>query len=316
MIKHLNEKGIGYDFLKKKNTINERTHLKKLQLYFLADHLTKNLGSITLIQGRNLPKCDLLTYSFPCTDISVCGKRKGFSKDGERTRSGLLWEVERILKGMKHLPKILLMENVPAILNKEFLAPFREWLAFLESLGYTNYYKIITSSDYGVPQVRQRCFMISLLGDYSYQFPMPRSKEKIVYLSDLLVSNDNSNLYIDNDFTKKALSVFLSDATIKNRNRIFTINREKGKKLSQWNRIIHSDCLCCTLTTRDSPMIYLPKQKKVRSLSAMECMLLMGFTQQDYYKISKFVSDSQIYKQAGNSIVVPVLEDLFRSLIE
>ena len=100
----------------------------------------------------------IMTYSFPCTDLSKAGKQKGMSRESG-TRSGLLWEVERLLKETKELPQILLMENVPDVLSDKFRKDFFEWCNFLEKSGYTNKYAILNAKDFGVPQNRERCFM-------------------------------------------------------------------------------------------------------------------------------------------------------------
>ena len=111
----------------------------------------------------------ILTYSFPCQDISNAGKMRGFAK-GSGTRSGLLWEVERLLTEMTELPQILVMENVPGVCGKKNMEHFQMWLDFLDGLGYANYYKIINTKDYGIPQNRQRCFCISCNSDYEFKF--------------------------------------------------------------------------------------------------------------------------------------------------
>lgn len=112
----------------------------------------------------------IFTYSFPCTDLSKAGKQMGMSKD-TGTRSSLLWEVERLLDECKDLPQVLLMENVPDIISEKNMKDFSIWLHKLESLGYKNYYQVLNAKEFGVPQNRDRCFMISLLGDYYYDFP-------------------------------------------------------------------------------------------------------------------------------------------------
>ena len=141
----------------------------------------------------------IMTYSFPCQDLSLAGKLRGMTKDSG-TRSGLLWEVERLLSESKELPQILLMENVPNVIGKKNISDFQQWQLFLEKLGYKNYVEILNAKDYGIPQNRRRCFMISLLGDYSYTFPdkqvlhlrlkdmlEPQVDEKY-FLSDVLIS--------------------------------------------------------------------------------------------------------------------------------
>jgi DNA (cytosine-5)-methyltransferase 1 len=115
----------------------------------------------------------LLTYSFPCTDISIAGQQQGF-EEGSGTRSALLWEVQRILEELKEtdlLPQILLMENVTAIHSEENKPHFRKWLDFLESIGYTSYCQDLNAVDYGVAQNRDRTFVVSILGNYHYKFP-------------------------------------------------------------------------------------------------------------------------------------------------
>lgn len=134
------------------------------------------VSDITQISAADLAVTDtdkytyIMTYSFPCTDLSTAGKRQGMSK-GSGTQSGLLWEVERLINGMEELPQILLMENVPVVISQVFIKGFAEWIAFLDSKGYTSSYAILNAKDYGVPQNRERCFMVSWQGDYYYQFP-------------------------------------------------------------------------------------------------------------------------------------------------
>lgn len=122
----------------------------------------------------------IMTYSFPCTDLSTAGKQKGMSRDSG-TRSGLLWEVERLLKETKELPQIILMENVPGVLSEKNKKDFLEWCGFLESLGYTSKYKILNAKDYVIPQNRDRVFMISFLQKNArYNFPEKRKMKPLI----------------------------------------------------------------------------------------------------------------------------------------
>ena len=118
--------------------------------------------------------CYIMTYSFPCTDLSVAGKMKGMKK-GSGTRSGLLWEVERLLREMNERPQVLLMENVTQVHGNKNMEDFKMWISFLESIGYQNYWQDLNAKDFGVPQNRERCFMVSLLGNYTYHFPVPKA---------------------------------------------------------------------------------------------------------------------------------------------
>lgn len=108
-----------------------------------------------------------------CQDLSLAGNQKGMTK-GSGTRSGLLWEVERLLDELNgNLPQVLLLENVPQVHGKKNLDDFNQWLNKLKQLGYLNYWKDLNAKDYGIPQNRNRCFMVSILGDYYYEFPKP-----------------------------------------------------------------------------------------------------------------------------------------------
>lgn len=136
-------------------------------------------SDVTKISGSDLGIVEtkkytyILTYSFPCTDLSSAGAQAGMSR-GSGTRSGLLWEVERLLNETENLPQILLMENVPEVVSDKFISDFSEWVAFLNEKGYTSKYTILNASGFGVPQNRSRCFMVSWLGDYYYDFPQEK----------------------------------------------------------------------------------------------------------------------------------------------
>lgn len=142
-----------------------------------------NLGDIKEI--KELPDADLWTYSFPCQDISVAGKGAGIK---EGTRSGLLFEVERLLKVAAEnntLPKYLLLENVKNLVSKKFKADFDAWLKVLEDLGYTNYWQILNAKDYGIPQNRERVFCVSIRGEHK-PFAFPEKQELTLRLRDMI----------------------------------------------------------------------------------------------------------------------------------
>ena len=127
----------------------------------------------------------LLTYSFPCQDLSLAGKQRGMTK-GSGTRSGLLWEVERLLNETENLPQVLLMENVPQVHGTKNIDDFNLWIDFLKSKGYSNFWQDLNAKDYGVAQNRKRCFMVSILGNEFYEFPQPVKLNKCIkdYLED------------------------------------------------------------------------------------------------------------------------------------
>ena len=164
-----------------------------IQSYEAIHGKVNNLGDIKRIKA--LPSADLWTYSFPCQDISVAGKGAGIK---EGTRSGLLFEVERLLNVANEegtLPKYLLLENVKNLVSKKFKADFDRWLDFLSSLGYTNYWQILNAKDYGIPQNRERVFCVSLRGEHSpYKFP--EKQELKLRLRDMIDEVVDEKYYI------------------------------------------------------------------------------------------------------------------------
>lgn len=163
---------------------------------------TRNLVNIMAAAGSDLKVVDtdkytyILTYSFPCQDLSVAGKMAGMDK-GSGTRSGMLWEVERLLGEMDELPQVLLMENVPQVMQKKNMHNFLAWQQFLESKGYKNYAQMLNAKDYGVAQNRQRAFMVSILGDYSYEFPEPIALTKT--MADYLEPEVDERFYVNSE---------------------------------------------------------------------------------------------------------------------
>lgn len=144
----------------------------------------------------------IMTYSFPCQDLSKAGKQRGMARDSG-TRSGLLWEVERILDECEELPQLLLMENVPDVVGTANIKHFAEWVRKLEGLGYYNKWEILNAKDYGIPQNRERCFMVSLQGDYYYEFPQPKPLE--LRLKYMLDGDVPESYYLSDRVTMKLL---------------------------------------------------------------------------------------------------------------
>lgn len=181
---------------------------RKIYNNILATH---NLVNISRVKGEDLQIEDtdnydyVLTYSFPCQDLSKAGKGMGMARDSG-TRSGLLWEVERILDEcaeLGNLPKVLLMENVPDVVGSKNLPHFRDWRDKLESMGYKCYWQVLNSKDYGIPQNRERCFMISILGDYFYAFP--REIKLPSKLIDMLETQVDEKFYLSQKAIKGKL---------------------------------------------------------------------------------------------------------------
>lgn len=159
---------------------------------------TFNYGDVCSIDETKLPYYDLITYSSPCQDFSNAGKQAGGEK-GSGTRSSLLWECERIIRAVK--PKYLLMENVKALTSKKFMPLFKNWLRTLESIGYQNFWKVLNAKDYGVPQNRERVFVVSILGGGQYQFPEPIPLTK--RLKDVLEQNVDEKYYLSDKICER-----------------------------------------------------------------------------------------------------------------
>lgn len=158
-----------------------------------------NLGDITKIDTTALPNdIDLITYGFPCQDISLAGKQKGFEEDGERTRSGLFFEALRIIEDTK--PRIAIAENVKNLVSKKFSKEFDIVLSSLEETGYNNYWKILNAKDYGIPQNRERVFIVSIRKDIDNgMFKFPEGFELEFRLKDMLEDGVDEKYYISNE---------------------------------------------------------------------------------------------------------------------
>lgn len=205
MAQQLSDKHIGYDFVKDKEydwqkLARSKDSKMRLQTVWLADKLNKNVGDIMKVD--EFPSCDLLVFSFPCTDLSIAGRQQGMVA-GE-TRSGLVYEVLRILKNMKdhnNLPTYLLMENVDALVNKKNKPHYEALNEEFADLGYDCKYEVINGKNCGVPQNRNRVFAIYWLRDKvdlsAFTFPMPFDDGG--RLKDVLMDDVDEKYYINND---------------------------------------------------------------------------------------------------------------------
>jgi len=324
---------------------------------------------ITKISGADLGIVDtdrytyLLTYSFPCQDLSVAGKGKGMRKDSG-TRSGLLWEVERLLNETEQLPQVLVMENVPQVHSKKNMPDFENWLNYLESRGYKTFWQDLNAMNYGIPQSRNRCIAVSILGDYEFIFPEieplttvmadflePQvedkyylTSEKAKDLVDKLVfsgkivpfleqggdgiilrncgssdeartpdarQTDVAATLLSRDY--KGLSNYGSNAAIEYKRIGF--HRERKQK----DNFLLESRLANEIPEQFHKFIYEINGElyliRIRKLTPLECWRLMGFTDEDYWKAASVNSNTQLYKQAGNSIVKQVLMKVFSQMI-
>lgn len=190
----------------------------------------------------------------------------GMSK-GDGTRSGLLWEVERLLDETENLPQVLLMENVPQVHSKKNMPDFQKWIDFLESKGYSNYYQDLNAKDFGIPQNRNRCFMVSILGEYDFEFPKPIPLDKV--MKDMLEDEVDEKYYITSDKAKILIDKLIADGKIltERTKEVASVNTlgfiDKGTGKHQSNMVLGSDGLmtCEDASQWKSPMRIMECQK-------------------------------------------------------
>ena len=275
---------------------------------------TRNYGDIS--KADALDYADLWTYGFPCQDIAICGRQRGIVKN--ETRSGLLYEVKRLLVNsalVDKLPKYLIMENVKNLVGKKFKADFDKWLNWLSRMGYRNYYQVLNAKNYGIPHKRERVIVVSILGDKDFTFP--EKQELKLQLTDLLEYDVDRKYYL----SQKIIDMLLKEDTGKYpRRQHFLDNITKDDNLA--NTILTRQRCSPTdnyvKTNRKAHVGKIELNAKIyslRKLTPKECWRLMGFTDSDFIKASRVCSDTQLYKQAGNSIVVNVLERILERLL-
>ena len=317
-------------------------------------HITHNLVNIQQVNGEMLEIVDtdkydyILTYSFPCQDLSLAGKGKGMSDTS--TRSGMLWEVERILTECHELgtmPQILLMENVPQVHGTDNVSDFNKWQLELEKLGYKNYFQDLIATDYGIPQTRKRCFMISILGDYSYTFPKPIPLK--LKLKDMLEDNVDEKYYIKNGTLKCFLTQkengfprkerFLQALELVNKKQLAgTLTALQGGKATDNHILVKNtenyiewyekgkldmDCRAwkeekivgALMTTANKNKI-LKSDLTIRNLTPKEMFRLMGVKDEDYEKCAKNQSNASLSHLAGDSLVTMVFCAIMSTMID
>lgn len=274
---------------------------------------------ITKVNGADLGIVDIndfvyiMTYSFPCQDLSIAGNMAGMSR-GSGTRSGLLWEVERLLSETKELPQVMLMENVPQVISDDNIDDFHEWIIFLENKGYKNYVKKLNARDYGIAQNRERAFMVSILGDYNYTFPSKKNLNLSVF--DYLEHNVDKKYYIDINAVSRLILfngvndngqeyVAISQATEKGFAECIiggVANLSFPSSMNRRGRTIDNGLICPTLTTGGSGIYRIEGIDKIRKIIPVEAWRLMGFNDRDFIKAQTVNNNTQLMKQAGNSI--------------
>lgn len=307
----------------------------------------KNFVDISSLKGEQMPKnIDILTYSFPCQDLSNVGAFHGYNKGIDKdsgSRSSLLWQVGRILQEMKdahrRLPRYLLMENVPSLLAKRHFDNFSTWINDLKELGYESKYFELNAHDFGLPQNRPRLLMISVWVGQSES----RKKKVEKYFAkkepqDIIDDYKNSGYYREigikelfrMDYKDKKILAEAKDCNPNDTPSRRKIWDENPQLVLKGNKINPAFDMIRTITTKqdrnpNSGNLYFDLggegKSKFRYLTPRECLLFMGFTDEDYENIVKnnpeihkgsvlFPRD-KIIRMAGNSIPVKLLEGIF-----
>lgn len=278
---------------------------------------------------------DLIMSGSPCQDFSLAGLGKGGDK-GSGTRSSLMYENIRIIEKLK--PKYVIWENVKNLLSKKHIHNFNAYLEAMEELGYYSYYQVLNAKDYGIPQNRERVFTVSIRKDINKLFTFPPKQEFKLKLKDLLEDEVDEKYYLSGEQIARIVDIEgLVSTVIENHgtvtailegdtNRTICLNSKSGRngidglQPSRKDRIYSSDGIACTIATNDfynpNYLVSLILPYKIRKLTPKECWRLMGFNDEDFEKAAKVNSNAQLYKQAGNSIVVNVLMAIFNNLLK
>lgn len=287
----------------------------------------------------------IIFHGSPCQDFSLAGKQAG-GEQGSGTRSSLLYETIRIVEKTK--PKYVIWENVKNVLSKKHRQVFDDYLAKMEQLGYANYYQVLNAKDYGIPQNRERVFCVSMLyDDFENDFDFPPKQELKLKLKDLLENEVDEKFYLSDEkiskianwkayqkpfervLGKDSVSPTLTARGAGEEHSGMITYSENLKETTNLQKIIckqrsdeglrfFKNNVCGSLRTIDScgDKRILEYPFMIRKLTPLECWRLMGFDDEDFYKAQQVNSNTQLYKQAGNSIVVNVLEHLFNNLLD
>ena len=318
-----------------------------LRRIYAAIQRSNNFVDVSALTGDKIPEdIDILTYSFPCQDLSNVGAFHGYNKGIDKnsgSRSSLLWQVGRILEEMKlsdkRLPRFLLLENVPALLSERHMGNFNTWIQDLEHLGYLNKYFLLNASDFGLPQNRPRLLMISVfVGEDEVKKAKVKNYFATKESADVVTDYVNSKHY-----KKQAISELLR------------INYSDEKLFAEAVECTPNDTVSRREIWEDNPQIVLadgrinPNMEVVRTittkqdrhpnsgnlyfdsgiegrshfryLTPRECFLFMGFTDEDFdnviknnpevHKNSRLFPRDKLIRMAGNSIPVKLLEGIF-----
>ena len=291
--------------------------------YSLIHHCSEdlNLRDVTSIDTASLKdkNVNLITYGFPCQDISVAGAMRGFkNENGDATRSGLFFEALRIIKDLQ--PEYAIAENVKNLTSDLFKKEFNIVLNSLEEIGYVNYYKVLNAKDYGIPQNRERVFIISIrkdINDYSFRFPkfIPLRNK----LLDLIEDSVEERYYLHEHRVNTLLSILNEKYNITSKVVVdSSINQPKIKEISNCITARYDAGIQNQISIGN--VVVEPNSEgklTVRKYTPKECFRLMGFDDKDVeILMDNGFSNTRLYKMAGNSIVVSVLEEIFKKLLK
>ena len=306
---------------------------------------------------------DLIMHGSPCQDFSLAGNQAG-GDEGSGTRSSLMYETIRIVEKLK--PKYVIWENVRNVISKRHIHNFDKYIMRLNELGYTSYYQILNSKDYGIPQNRERVFTISIKKDINKDFSFPQKKQLKLKLKDMLEDEVDEKYYLSEKMIKYISAV--GTANFKNPDCKINLDIARPLTTDQNKRAGTTNYICDELPDNydlsiliknktkkgyleatDGDGVYISninakrgtvqkgmiptlktsldigavvlktinqiKKLRIRKLTPKECWRLMGFDDEDFEKAEKVNSNTQLYKQAGNSIVVNVLEAILKELL-
>ena len=259
---------------------------------------------------------DLITHGSPCQDFSVAGKGAG-GDIGSGTRSSLMYETIRIVGQIR--PKYVLWENVKNLLSAKHRHNFDAYIDTMNALGYKSYYQVLNAKDYGIPQNRERVYTISIRKDIDKGFKFPEKEELKLRLKDMLEDEVDEKYYLSDEKTRTVFTY--SSYVNKKYDEFIDKNGYIPEMFNPYNKTEIKD-IVPTLTGQGdsitkSGTVLKNENLRIRKLTPKECWRLMGFSDEDFEKAQNIpTSNTQLYKQAGNSIVVNVLEKIFKNLLE
>ena len=294
--KALNNIGIDYELV---GYVEKCKHASKAYSVIHNVDENLNLGNILYVNEKELPDFDLMTWGFPCTNFSRATRNKIENRNGlNNDESGLYFEGIRILKEKK--PSISIIENVPDLLIDKFKEQFEIIMTDLDEAGYTSHYKLLNAYDYNTPQSRERVIIVSIRNDIYNGFNFPNPTPLDIKSSDLLLPIEEIS-----DKFKKINPVIIDKIKtrkLKKPTLCPTLTKAIGKAGSSSEYI--ANCAFVYQNTGD-----------LRRMTPMETLLFQGFSKEDYFKMKKHTSDTQIFNFSGNTIPVKLLEAVFKELL-